>query len=462
MKLNIKHFIILLSIAALQACTGSNSTEVKEPLSTSDSFDIDRATIYEVNVRHYSEKGDFDGFIPHLDRLKDLGVDILWFMPIHPIGAVNRKAEGDLFVQDIQDSSLRAKYLGSPYSISDYRAVNPDYGSVDDFKKLVSVCHDKGFKVLIDWVGNHTAWDHSWITEHPEWYTKKDGKITDPLNDQGESIGWTDVADLNYDEQGLWEAMTADMIFWVEECDIDGFRCDVAFEVPAEFWNYATSRLNNIKPMIMLAEAEAHNMDLYDSAFQFHYGWSMHHQMNELAKGNILCEDFVAEYYRLDSIFAGKVDPMQFITNHDENSWNGTVFERMGNRWNQMAVVSYAIHGLPLLYTGQEVGLSHRLKFFEKDLVNWSVSADSMSKYTEFYTELNNLKAEGLFDLDQEVVLDNNFDVLMITRPSSITYVNFGSEKATVDTKYEIALSANYVDGDLNAGGFVVLKKDKK
>lgn len=388
---------------------------------------VENATIYEVNLRQYSEDGDIDNFIPHLDRLSDLGVDVLWFMPIHPIGVVNRKALGDVFAQDIADTTERKKYLGSPYSVRDYRAVNPDFGTAEDFRNLVKACHEKGFKVLIDWVGNHTSFDHKWITDHPEWYTHKDGVITDPLNADGESIGWTDVADLNYENKELWKAMTADMKFWVDSCDIDGFRCDVAFEVPAEFWRFAVGELRKSKNVFMLAEAQDHNMELFDGTFDAYYAWSVHHFMNELTKGNITADSFIQEWMKMDTTFGEKAFPMNFITNHDENSWNGTIAERMGDNWQAAAVLSFALKGMPLIYSGQEVGLNHRLKFFEKDLINWDI--DTIGSSQAFYKSLAALKGKPSLGISKPIVMAVENKLLTVQRGQINFVFNF-----TVDT----------------------------
>lgn len=419
---------------------------------------VNNATIYEVNLRHYSEEGSIAGFIPHIDRLKELGVNILWFMPIQPIGAINRKAKGDVFVHEIADSLERKKYLGSPYSISDYRAVNPDYGSLAEFKKLVEICHSKGLKVMIDWVGNHTAWDHAWIKAHPDWYTQKDGKITDPLNEKGESIGWTDVADLNYGNRELWKAMASDMKFWVEECDIDGFRCDVAFEIPAAFWDTAVIEIKKVKNVFMLAEAEGHKMEMYNGTFQAYYAWNVHHQMNQLAQGKITAHQFYRECYKVDSMFGDRAFPMNFITNHDENSWNGTEFERMGSRWETMAVMSYALKGMPLLYTGQEVGLNHRLKFFEKDLVNWK--ADSAAFYTGFYQKLNALKADQRMAVDADFAMMVDGDLITIQRGTLTFWFNFSGQPLSFETSKQSKIVLGQLkDGKIPAWGYLAVDK---
>lgn len=305
------------------------------------------ANIYEVNIRQYTPEGTFRAFETHLPRLKTLGVDILWLMPIHPIGVEGRKGS-----------------LGSYYSIKDYKGVNPEFGTLEDFKHLVNTAHNMGMKVILDWVANHTAWDHPWITQHPDWYTKNaNGEIIPPVPD------WTDVADLNYDAQGLRDAMKDAMEYWVTETDIDGYRCDVAAEVPLDFWESVTPDLKGMKEIFMLAEAEG--ADLHNKAFDMTYGWEFHHILNEIAQGRQNVNDFWAYYDRVNLEYDDSDYRMMFITNHDENSWNGTVWERMGDAAYPLAVVTFGVPGMPLCYSGQEAGLNKRLKFFDKDTINW-------------------------------------------------------------------------------------------
>jgi pullulanase/glycogen debranching enzyme len=375
-------------------------------------------------------------------------------MPIHPIGEIKRKAEGDLFVSQMPDIE-QSKYLGSPYSVQDYKAVNPDYGTTEDFKELVEECHKMGFKVILDWVANHTAWDHAWITDHPEWYTTKDGKITDPLNKEGNSMGWTDVADLNYNDQDLHTAMVNDMVYWVKECDIDGFRCDVAFEVPAEFWRSAIDSLRSVKDVFMLAEAQDHNMDLYEEGmFDAYYSWSVHHFMNELAQDKIDAAGFAHEWAKVDSIFGDKAVPLNFITNHDENTWNGTVFERMNDRWKAMAVLSYMIKGIPLNYSGQEVGLDHRLPFFEKDTIDWNT--ENAKEFTQFYKQLNDLKTDLNAFTKSEV--NANDGVLSITRGSYHLTINTKDVNVKVNPSISSVMNHRQENGELAPWGFTLTK----
>lgn len=369
-----------LSGLVLQGC-GDNAVEVDSPLESrqamttvehgeeSEASFYRGASIYEVNVRQYSDEGSLAAVTRDLPRLKSLGVDILWLMPIQPIGQKNRKGE-----------------LGSYYSIADYTSVNPEFGSLDDLKALVDAAHDNGQKVILDWVANHTAWDHPWIESSPDWYTRNEqGEITDPIDDQGKPWGWTDVADLNYDNRALWQGMTDAMKFWLVEADVDGFRCDVAGEVPTEFWNFARPQLDAVKPVFMLAEAEKPELQ---KAFDMSYGWEFHHLTNAIAKGEKPTSE-VHEYI-VDRINRFDVDhmAMMFTTNHDENSWNGTVFERYGDAHKAMAVLSFTVDGMPLLYSGQEASMSKRLKFFEKDTIDWGDY-----ELQDFYKQLLTIKA---------------------------------------------------------------------
>ncbi|PCJ63739.1 MAG: hypothetical protein COA58_15465 [Bacteroidetes bacterium] len=432
---------------------------------------VKNATIYEVNVRQYTPEGTFAAFEQRLPKLKELGVDILWFMPIQPIGKKNRKAVGDTFVQDLENPDYD-KYWGSPYSISDYKAVNPKYGEVADFKRIIKKCHEMDIKVILDWVGNHTAWDNEWVVNNPEWYTHDStNRITDPIGEDGKSWGWTDVADLNYDSKEMRTEMIASMKFWIEECDLDGFRCDVAMEVPTNFWNEARVALDSVKPIFMLAESETHKPDQFQSAFDAYYGWEMHHIMNEIYKGTESPAKVIEVMNTKDSINGTKAFPMNFITNHDENSWNGTIEERMAESWKAMAVLSYSLRGMPLIYSGQEAGLNHRLSFFGKDEVNWD--AEKASDYFSFYQRLNELKADSSFAVDAPISFDEEYenkDFLIINRGIKNEYriiINLSKNNWQVIghdiglvNGYDIVQSDSLQDGGiLEAWGYIILKK---
>ncbi len=305
------------------------------------------ANIYEVNLRQFTDEGTIIAFLEQMPRLRNMGVDILWFMPIYPIGEKNRKGT-----------------LGSYYSVQDYEAVNHEFGYIDEFTKMVELAHILGMKVIIDWVANHSAWDHAWVTEHPEWYDKdSDGKMYSPF-------GWSDVVQLDYENQDLRRAMIEAMKYWLVEADIDGFRCDVAGLVPTEFWDAARAELNKIKPVFMLAEAEKD--ELLINAFDMDYGWDLHHISNLIARGDTTANALEGYFINQKMYFPKGAYKMNFTSNHDENSWNGTVYERYGKGYKTFAVLMATVPGMPLIYTGQESGLDKRLEFFEKDIVEWA------------------------------------------------------------------------------------------
>jgi glycosidase len=362
---SLRNILAALLIAALLSFASCKPQPTKnaEPFKVVHPEWVASATIYEVNIRQFTPEGTFTAFQQHLPRLKELGVDILWLMPIHPIGEVNRKGT-----------------MGSYYSIKDYKGVNPEFGTLDDFKALVNEAQKLGMKVIIDWVANHTSHDNSLVTEHPEWFTKDSaGNFVSPFD-------WTDVLDLDYSNEGLRDYMIGALKYWVEEANIDGYRCDVASMVPTEFWNRARMELDAIKPVFMLAEAE--EPVLQEFAFDADYGWEFHHIINEIAKGKKTVLDI--DHYLLKDIgrYPKNTVRMHFTSNHDENSWNGTEFERMGKGAKTFAALTFVIPGMPLLYNGQEVAFNRRLEFFEKDLIDWKSNVE----FTSFYQTLTKLK----------------------------------------------------------------------
>lgn len=369
-----KFSILLLGLLTLASCKDEPEQPVAqveeeqliEPVTNEA---MESAVIYEANIRQYSPEGTFDAFTADIPQLKDLGVKVIWLMPIYPISEARRKATGDLSIEDIEDPEERKKYLGSYYAIADYTEVNSEFGNKEDLDELVETAHENGMYVILDWVANHTGWDHPWLEEHPDFYTQNEqGEPVDPLNPAtGESWGWTDVADLNYNNKELWEAMTAEMEYWIEEHDIDGFRADVAGEVPTEFWEQAVPKLKAIKPVFMLAESE--DKDLFYNAFDMGYNWEGHHIKNQIAQGKATVEAWDEYMKKIDTTYQGDDYLMNFVTNHDENSWNGTVRERMGDAAEAMVALTYSIPGMPLIYSGQEYDMDKRLKFFEKDTI---------------------------------------------------------------------------------------------
>ena len=305
--------------------------------------------IYEVNVRQYTKEGTFKAFSEHLERLKNMGVTTLWFMPIYPISELNRSGT-----------------LGSYYSIKDYTSVNPEFGDLQDFKDFVSKAHDMGFTVILDWVANHTGWDNTWITEHPDWYTQdKEGNIISPLG-----MGWPDVADLNYDNQDMRAAMIDAMSFWVKETDIDGFRCDYAGGVPQDFWEDARAELSIEKQLYMLAEDNS-NKDLLKTAFDSNYNWTMYDRLVAVARGNKNAAS-IRTMITLTTNLPEGAFPLNFLDNHDKNSWEGTIIDTFGaDALPSLTTLIFTMPGAPLIYSGQEAGLDKQLEFFEKDEISW-------------------------------------------------------------------------------------------
>lgn len=320
-------------------------------------------TVYEVNLRQYTQSGTIAEFRTHLSRLKALGVGILWFMPIQPVGVLNRKGS-----------------LGSYYSISNYHEVNNEFGTLKEFKNLVDEIHSLGMYVILDWVANHTSWDHHWTFEHPEYYHRNEkNEVFPPFPE------WDDVIGLNYHNSEMRVSMINEMKFWLIETGIDGFRCDMAMLVPTDFWNEVRSQLELIKPVFMLAEAE--QRELTEEAFDVLYNWNLHHVFNDLANGRYDAHEI---RWRLPSEilhFPKGCDNLLFISNHDENSWNGTELERLHYALEVIAVLMFTLPGIPLIYSGMEAGNYKRLKFFDKDCIDWK-----SDKMATLYTKLTKLR----------------------------------------------------------------------
>ena len=353
----------------------------------------ENSVIYEVNIRQYSPEGTFNAFTKDIPQLKELGIKILWVMPIFPISETKRKATGgdnSKFASEMPKEE-QSKYLGSYYAVSDFKKVNPEFGTIEDFRNMVKTAHENGIYVILDWVPNHTGWDHIWIKQHPEYYTHNEkGEIIDPINpENGKSWGWTDVADLNYDNKGLRAAMTGDMLHWIKNENIDGFRCDVASNVPTDFWQDAIPKLRKVKNIFMLAEAWQPEL-LKTNLFDMCYGWEAHHIMNRIVKG----ENTVAEWDKNIKDNSKKYEAndilMNFVDNHDENSWNGTMKSRLGNAEESLTALSYLTPGMPLVYSGDEYGLDKSLKFFEKDSI-----PKTKGKQWEWRVKLGKLKNEN-------------------------------------------------------------------
>ena len=331
------------------------------------------AVLYELNIRQFSEEGNFQGVVAQLERLKNLGVDVIWLMPIHPIGQDRRKGS-----------------LGSPYSVMDYYAVNPDFGTKEDLRALIQEAHRLGLKVILDWVPNHTSWDAVWKQNHPEYYTKINGDFTNPLNEHGEPIeDWSDICDLDYQQAPTRLAMIEAMRYWVNEFDIDGYRVDMAGLVPEEFWRQARPALDTLKPLFFLSEWQdepAH----FNSFFHVNYGWKWKDVTKDIWSGKQDAISLDTLHQFLGSFYPAHYAQLYFTQNHDENSWSGTEVELYGASADVMNVLAFTWQGMPMLYCGQEDGLNKRIKFFDKDPIRWKKYAR-----TPFFQKLINLRHQN-------------------------------------------------------------------
>ncbi|TGE15193.1 alpha-amylase family glycosyl hydrolase [Hymenobacter elongatus] len=383
-------------LALTTACSSSSSDGSAAPCATVPPAYIVRhpewarnASIYEVNIRQYTPEGTFKAFEQQLPRLQKMGVGILWLMPVQPIGRQHRKGK-----------------LGSAYSIRDYRAVNPDMGTMDDLKHLVAEAHTLGMHVILDWVANHTAWDNQLAVAHPDWFTKDAaGRFRPPVAD------WQDVIDLDYSKPELQRYMRESMAFWVREADFDGFRCDVAGLVPTPFWEQTRRELEQIKPVFMLAEWDElfpptflkpgefdPNTHLLERAFDMTYGLRLHDVLDSVARHQRPAHDLNTYLARERRRYPPSVYLMNFTTSHDINAWDGSEYERLGPNVRPMAVLAALLPGMPMVYSGQESALKKRLAFFEKDTINWG-----NYPLEDFYTKLLTLKKHNQALLNGDV-----------------------------------------------------------
>lgn len=441
-----KTFILLFICSLILSCKTDSkpeSTQVKDKMiyvpeaSSSDRrknlYDLPswakNATIYEVNIRQYTEEGTIRAFAKNLKRLRSMGVDILWLMPIYPISKEKRKGS-----------------LGSYYAVSDFKDVNPEFGTKRDLQILIGKAHELNMKVILDFVPNHTGWGHSWIKEHPEYYTQdKNGNIIDPIDpNTGKSWGWTDVADLNFENQEMRNELIECMEYWVKDFKIDGFRQDVAHGVPVDFWKQASDRLLKLKPLFLLAESEVPELR-NNGYFHADYGWSFHHLLNEIAKGEKPASE-ISKWYDENRKKYSRGFHMHFTSNHDENSWSGTTAERMGRAHKAMAVLVSTFDGTPLIYGGQEEPLKKRLEFFEKDVIpfiNYSMG--------NFYTKLNETKHEntalwnGSFGVEPEIIF-NDEQLLVYSKKKNNNEAFVILNLSDKEAKYTLPRDFDHVD----------------
>lgn len=430
-----KKIALFAAVAAMLAGCGSQT----EPTAQECNFDKYNSVVYELNVRQATPEGTFAAAEEYLPALKQMGVDIVWLMPIHPIGVDGRKGT-----------------LGSYYSISDYEAVNPEFGDLASFDHFVARAHELGLKVILDWVANHTARDAKWWREgHTDWYVL-DQETGLPIV----QYDWTDIAKLNYDNADMREAMTSAMLFWIER-GVDGFRCDVAFEVPIDFWQQAFVRVKEVNPDVYLL-AEGEKTFLHDQAFDASYAWEFHHLINDIAAGKKGVTDLKAYIAADAEDYPAPAMRLMFTSNHDENSWNGSEFERMHDAAATFAALTFVLpQGQPLIYTGQEIGMDHRLEFFEKDTVDGLLDTARGAQWRKLYTDLCRMRHEHrALAAGSEVapivyLEDAPEQVLAFTRTSGddrvLCLFNFSAEKQTVVFTDAVAGDYTTLDGRLQS-----------
>lgn len=377
--------------------------------------------IYEVNLRQYSPGGTLNEFRQHLPRLKELGAGILWFMPLQPVGIRNRKGS-----------------LGSYYSIRNYCELDPAYGTMEEFIALVNEIHSMGMYVILDWVANHTAWDHHWVEEFPAFYRRNEvGEVHPPFPE------WEDVIGLDYTNRDLRNEMIESMKFWLKTADIDGFRCDMAMLVPTDFWNEARYELETVKPVFMLAEAE--QRDLTEEAFDVLYNWNLMHVWDDIAKGKYTADEIRWRVPSEITDFPEGADNMLFISNHDENSWNGSEIERLNFGLEAFAVLIFTLPGMPMLYSGMEAGNYRRLEFFDKDCIEWK-----QDKMAALYSKLAHLRMynPALWSLQPK----SDFQILTSDRDDKILF--FKRETSGNKVIVVINLSDEHINFQLTGNGF--------
>ncbi|MCX8531171.1 alpha-amylase family glycosyl hydrolase [Chryseobacterium luquanense] len=394
---------------------------------------VKNATIYELNIRQFSREGTFQAVNKQLSRLKKMGIDIIWLMPIHPIGEVHRKGT-----------------LGSYYSVKDYYGINPEFGLEQDFKNLIKAIHDAGMYVIIDWVANHTSWDNELVEKHPDWYMKS-------RKNTFQSTRWRDYDDIiefDYKNPALRKYMTEALKYWVKEFDIDGYRCDIASFVPIDFWENAREELDAIKPVFMLAEAE--DKELHRKAFDSTYNWTLWNILHLISVQGLsvktLTETYLAEHV---SIFPKEGIRMNFIDNHDKNSWEGNQYSNFGDALKAVIVFNVMMDGIPLVYSGQEAGLNRSLEFFEKDPIEWKTH-----EFSKLYTKLFKLKHKnqalwnGQYGGEMVRIMNDKMDkVISFVREKNgdkvLTIINLSRDQLIVqlDTSFDQGIYTNLFTG---------------
>ncbi len=384
--------------------------------------DVDKATIYEVNLRAQSSEGTLQGVISKLDHIKSLGTNIIWLMPIYEQGTVNS--------------------VNSPYSVKNYEKISPEYGSLEHLRALTDQAHAMGMAVILDWVANHTAWDHPWISAHPEWYTQNaNGQIIIPPG-----TNWNDVADLNFEQSAMRKAQIDAMKYWILEANVDGFRCDYADGVPFDFWNEAIAALKSLPKRDVLMLAEGTRSDHYQAGFDLTYGWNYYTALKNVWNGAATSTLTSTNQLEYGNIPAGK-GKVRFTTNHDESAWDASPMTLFNGKNGALAasVINIFSGGVPLLYTGQEVGKTGTTPFFNNSTINWTANADMLASYQKLYTIYNqNSAARG--NNISSYQLSNDLICWKKTNGASSMLILVNVRNSTINITLPPALTGNFTN----------------
>lgn len=378
--------------------------------------------IYEVNVRQYTPEGTLNAFAAHLPRLRSMGIEIIWFMPLTPISQLNRKGK-----------------LGSYYAASSYTEIDPLFGTAMDFKKLINKAHRLGLKVMIDWVANHTGYDHHWTKIFPHFYHR---------DIKGNFTGlhqWEDVIDLNYTLPDVRKEMIKSMQHWITEFNIDGFRCDMARTVPLDFWAEARAKCDSIKPLFWLAECEIYT---YHDVFDLTYGWEAMRTLDKYFAAREISLNLIKSILKEYAGYPEGAGKLLFTSNHDENTYYGTEYEKYGIAARAVAVFTCTWPGVPLIYSGQELPNLQRLSFFEKDDIKWT-GTNQLHDFYQSLLELRNQNSASHQNASVEILENAPEDCLVYIcrnqEDSVFVLLNFGLQGFKINLNHP-GIGGDYQD----------------
>lgn len=455
-------YVLLLSIAFI-SCSSSEENPNPDPTPNPDSgyqqygtpfVNMPKSTdaiIYQVNIRAFSSEGTLKGVEKRLDSIKKLGTNVVYLMPVYPVGQVKKAGK-----------------LGSPYSVKDYKAVNPDFGTLEDLRSLVNEAHKRDMAVILDWVANHTSWDNKWITEHSDWYQKDaSGNIIIPPG-----TNYNDVAQLNFNNAAMKTAMIDAMSYWVYNANIDGFRCDYADFVPTAFWTQAITAVRKIKNQNLIMMAEGTRADNFTAGFDYNFGFGFYDSLKKVvANGQSALDLQTQNTKEYGSITTGRV--VRYTNNHDVNLSDGTALESFGGKKGSLAafVVAFSMNSVPMIYNGQEIGYSKRIDYFDRTPIDWSSADYAMLKeYKKLITFRNSSEAlrKGKLtgysnsDVSAFMMQTDTEKVLVVVnlRNNAVTY---GAATGIADSTWKNALTGESVaitnQIKLEAYQYLILKK---